>query len=85
MHARAVLHRNRGVHEPGEERMFAEVIRRMPPGALMIELGSYWAFYSTWFGKAVPSARIFCVEAYPPRDLNSGPCPPPQRPTFWSP
>eukprot|EP00966_Prymnesium_polylepis_P296337 6845725-Prymnesium_polylepis.1 len=60
-----ILRLNKGVHEPAEERLFAEVVGRMPHGAVMIELGSYWAFFSSWFGRAVPRARIFCVEGAP--------------------
>lgn len=56
-----------GVHEPQEERIFAEVLKLMPRGATMIELGAYWAFYSAWFAREVPSARCLLVE---PRLLN---------------
>jgi hypothetical protein len=28
----------------------------------MLELGSYWAFYSMWFQKAVPDAHCYMVE-----------------------
>jgi len=52
----------KGVHEPQEERVFQEVLKVMPPGATMLELGSYWAFYSMWFQKTVPDARCFMVE-----------------------
>ena len=51
-----------GVHEPQEERVFQEVLKVMPPGATMLELGSYWAFYSMWFQKTVSDARSFMVE-----------------------
>eukprot|EP00966_Prymnesium_polylepis_P138193 3193520-Prymnesium_polylepis.1 len=30
---------NLGLHEPGEERLFSEVLRLMPRGAVMLELG----------------------------------------------
>jgi hypothetical protein len=52
----------KGVHEPQEERVFQEVLKVMPPGATMLELGSYWAFYSMWFQKAVPDAHGYMVE-----------------------
>ena len=58
-----IFETNLGVHEAAEERIFGEVVARMPPGAVMMELGSYWAFYSTWFGRAIDRARVFCVEA----------------------
>jgi hypothetical protein len=28
----------------------------------MIELGSYWGFYSLWFARTIPSAQCFLVE-----------------------
>lgn len=37
---------SKGVHEPQEERIFMEVLKVLKPGALMIELGSFWSFYS---------------------------------------
>ena len=55
----------RGVHEPQEERVLFEVMRHAPAGAAMIELGAYWAYYSAWFGKVVPNARMFLVEPSP--------------------
>lgn len=51
-----------GVHEPEEERVFQDVLRTMKPGATMLELGAYWAFYSLWFQGAVNEARSFLVE-----------------------
>ena len=53
---------NRGVHEPQEERVFSEVLKGMPDGATMIELGSYWSFYSIWFSKMVKNAVNYMVE-----------------------
>jgi hypothetical protein len=53
---------SKGVHEPQEERVFQEVLKVMPPGATMLELGSYWAFYSMWFQKVVPDAHSYMVE-----------------------
>ena len=57
-----MLHQNRGVHEPQEEYAFKLVLNEMPEGATMLELGSYWAFYSIWFNKRVKGARNFMVE-----------------------
>ncbi len=57
----------KGVHEPQEERVFGEVLRFMKPGAVMLELGAYWGFYSLWFAGAVPGARCVLVE---PRKVN---------------
>src|SRR5882757_2436953 len=44
-----LLEQNRGIHEPQEEYVFQEILKHMKPGAVMMELGSYWAFYSLWF------------------------------------
>lgn len=57
-----LLQENRGVHEPQEERMFMEVLKYMPAGAIMLELGSYWAFYSMWFLQEARNGRCFLVE-----------------------
>ncbi len=57
-----LIQANQGVHEPEEERAYAAVLKLMPPGAAIIELGSYWAYYSAWFCKSVPDARAIMVE-----------------------
>lgn len=57
-----ILVLNKGCHEPAEERMFQEILETIPPNALMIELGSYWAFYTIWFQTRIPGARNICVE-----------------------
>lgn len=55
----------RGHHEPQEERIFHEVVRRLPPGGTMIELGGFWAYYSTWFLRAAPGRRAVLLEPDP--------------------
>jgi Methyltransferase FkbM domain len=57
-----MLSRNRGCHEPQEELVFQEVLRRMPPGAVMVECGAYWGFYSMWFCQVVRDPRVFLIE-----------------------
>jgi hypothetical protein len=59
---RLLLEKNRGVHEPQEERVFNEVLKYLPASATMIELGSYWAFYSMWFHQAVSRPTCLLVE-----------------------
>ena len=61
----ALLQRNRGVHEPQEEYVFQEVLKQIPAGSTMLELGSYWAFYSMWFHRAVAGASCYMVEPDP--------------------
>lgn len=58
-----MLELNRGVHEPQEERVFGELLKLLPEGAVMMELGAYWAFYSMWFQHSVRNARSILVEA----------------------
>jgi hypothetical protein len=57
-----ILQQNKGCHEPQEERVFAQVLERMTAGSVMLELGSYWAFYSLWFATHVPQAVNYMVE-----------------------
>ncbi|EDY17254.1 methyltransferase FkbM family [Chthoniobacter flavus Ellin428] len=59
---RKLMMENRGVHEPQEERVFQEVLKWMPEGAVMLELGSYWAFYSMWFYQVVQGAHCYGIE-----------------------
>jgi hypothetical protein len=57
-----MLQVNRGVHEPQEERVFAEVLPHVRPGSVMIELGAYWGFYSMWFLREVKDGATYLVE-----------------------
>lgn len=57
-----VLALNRGVHEPLEEFVFQEVVRRLPEQPRMLELGAYWGHYSMWLKKERPLAGICMVE-----------------------
>ena len=56
---------SRGCHEPQEERVFHEVMARLPSKATMIELGAYWAFYSLWFLSGGKNRRAVIVEPDP--------------------
>ena len=66
-----LLIKNRGVHEPQEELAFQEVLTFVPPGAVMIELGAYWGFYSLWFASMVRNPTCYLVEP-DPRNIESG-------------
>lgn len=66
-----LLEQNRGVHEPQEEFVFQEMIKFLPEGASMMELGSYWAFYSLWFASQVKKANCYMVEP-DPHKMNFG-------------
>ncbi|OGN61907.1 MAG: hypothetical protein A3F09_05760 [Chlamydiae bacterium RIFCSPHIGHO2_12_FULL_49_11] len=56
-----------GHHEPQQEKVFYEVLKYIAPGAVMIELGCYWAYYSMWFAKEVVNARNCLIEPDPIR------------------
>ncbi len=62
-----LLFLNKGVHEPQEEYAFDLVLKDIGSGGTMIELGSYWAFYSIWFNKKIKNAKNFLIE---PGKLN---------------
>ena len=53
---------NRGVHEPLEEYVFQEIVKRLPASPRMIELGAYWAHYSMWLKRIRPHASVIMVE-----------------------
>ncbi len=55
----------KGHHEPQEERAFHEVIQYIPNNAVMIELGSYWGYYSMWFQQQIPNATNYLIEPDP--------------------
>ena len=59
-----ILMDNKGIHEPQEEKIFQEVIDNLPIDTekTMIELGSYWSYYSIWFKKKFNRAKCFMVE-----------------------
>jgi hypothetical protein len=63
----ALLVRNKGIHEPQEEYIFQQVLPYFPERATMLELGSFWSFYSMWFAKEVKSAQNYMLE---PVELN---------------
>ena len=60
-----IITKLRGHHEPQEEKVFAEVLPHISPGACMLELGSFWAYYSMWFHQNVEQSRCFLVEPVP--------------------
>jgi FkbM family methyltransferase len=52
----------RGHHEPQEELIFHHLIRHCRAGSLIVELGSFWAYYTNWYLGAVKGARAICLE-----------------------
>jgi hypothetical protein len=53
---------NRGVHEPLEEYVFQQLLKRIGPKPLMLELGAYWGHYSMWLKSKIAGARVILVE-----------------------
>src|SRR3569833_2214706 len=57
-----MLVKNKGVHEPQEERVFQEVLKALRANSLLVELGSYWAFYSMWFLSKIECGKTYLYE-----------------------
>ncbi len=57
-----IIKKLKGHHEPQEEKVFYEVLKTMPKKAVMIELGSFWAYYSMWFQKSVEKPSNYMIE-----------------------
>lgn len=70
-----VIARLRGHHEPQEEAAFHAAVERLrateAESPTMIELGSFWAYYALWFGRALPGAECYLVEP-DPAHLDAG-------------
>lgn len=62
---------NKGVHEPSEEYAFQTLLENIKDGSTIVELGSWWAFYSMWFCTKVRNYKAYLVEAEAPR-LDAG-------------
>lgn len=60
-----IIYTLRGHHEPQEEKVFYEILQHIPPNATMVELGSYWGYYSLWFSKTIPQANNWLIEPDP--------------------
>ncbi|MGY6275597.1 FkbM family methyltransferase [Methylomonas sp. MgM2] len=67
----SILAINRGVHEPLEEYVFQQLIKRLPASPSMLELGAYWGHYSMWLKVAYPDATVILVEPEL-QNLNAG-------------
>ncbi len=60
-----VIRRLQGHHEPQEEKVFAAVLEHVPESATMVELGSFWAYYSMWFHQRIKNPTCILVEPHP--------------------
>ena len=53
----------KGHHEPQDECLFIHIVRNyIPPKSTMIELGSFWGYYSLIFKKEISDAHCYLVE-----------------------
>jgi hypothetical protein len=60
-----LLSKNKGVHEPQEEKVFEEIIKLLPHDATMLELGAFWGFYSMSFQQKVKDGINYLIEPDP--------------------
>lgn len=55
-----------GHHEPQEELAFARVLERIErPDPVIVELGCFWAYYSSWFLTSFPGGTAVACEPDP--------------------
>jgi hypothetical protein len=57
-----IISRCKGHHEPQEEKAFYEVLNRINDGSTMIEVGSFWTYYSMWFNRKVKRAKNYMID-----------------------
>lgn len=60
-----IIRQLKGHHEPQEELAFHTVVTRLAADSrapTMIELGSFWAYYSLWAKRMMPAMRLILVE-----------------------
>lgn len=61
-----IIRRLHGFHEPQEEAVFNAIMQRLasedPVDPVMIEFGSWWAYYGLWFLRQFPAGHAIAVE-----------------------
>lgn len=57
-----LVRRLKGHHEPQEELVFKQVLETLGTAPVMLEAGSYWAYYTMWFLKERPMGQAICAE-----------------------
>ena len=65
-----IIRRLRRHHEPQEELLFHHLLQHCRPGTRMVEVGTFWAYYTAWFLSAVPGSTAVCLEP----DANNAAC-----------
>lgn len=58
----SVINGLKGHHEPQEEWIFHHLLKHVRPGSLMVEIGSFWAYYTNWYLGSVQGSRAICIE-----------------------
>jgi hypothetical protein len=66
-----IIRRLRGHHEPQEEAAMHAIVPRLPPAPIVVELGSFWAYYALWACRERPDACVVLVEP-DPHNLDVG-------------
>jgi methyltransferase FkbM-like protein len=54
-----------GHHEPQEECVFHRLVGLARPRTTIVELASFWAYYTLWYLQSVPTSRALCIEPDP--------------------
>ena len=57
-----IIRQLRGHHEPQEEVIFYEILKKIKDNGVMIELGSFWGYYSMWFKSQIKDPINLLVE-----------------------
>ena len=57
-----IFEKTKGIFEPEVQYYFETVLKNMGKTPVMIELGSYWGFYSMWFLKHCDGGRAFLID-----------------------
>lgn len=55
----------RGHHEPQEELVYSHLLQYVRHDSLMVELGSFWAYYALWYLREIPQSTALCIEPDP--------------------
>lgn len=61
----------RGHHEPQEELVFHHILRYVRHNSLIVELGSFWCYYTLWYLHEIANASAICIEP-DPKNLQLG-------------
>jgi FkbM family methyltransferase len=67
-----LISRCKGIHEPQEEVVFAQIMTHLQNDATMIELGGFWNYYSIWFLSETGGTRRAVVVEPDPAHIEVG-------------